>query len=121
MTKQTLPKPPAGLSRKAAAFWRKVLVTYELGPAGLELLASACRALDRAEQAAAVLAEEGITSLDRYGSPKAHPACEIEARSCRSFAAFVRQLGIETDDDTPSPASAPRVRYGAKPGPRGSR
>jgi P27 family predicted phage terminase small subunit len=108
----TLPKAPAGLSRRSSRLWRCVVEEFELSPAELELLRNALLALDRADQAADVLAAEGVTVLDRYGTPKTHPAVDVEARSRAIFGRFVAQLGVKAT------VESVRNRYGAKPGPR---
>lgn len=109
----TLPKAPAGLSRRAVRLWKAVLEEFELSPAELELLRSALVALDRADQAAEVIDAEGVTVLDRYGTPKSHPAADIEARNRVIFGRFVAQLGVRATVESVSAA-----RVGAKPGPR---
>ena len=107
----TLPKPPVGLSKRSAKLWRQVLVEFELSPAELELLRNALVALDRADEAAAIVAVEGMVVPDRYGSPKPHPAADIETRNRTIFARFVAQLGVK--------ASVESVRrHGGKPGPK---
>jgi hypothetical protein len=89
-----------------------VLADFELAPAELELLRCALVALDRADQAAAVVSAEGVTVIDRYGTPKQHPACDVEARNRVIFARFVAQLGVKLPPGTPKPMGR------AKPGPR---
>jgi hypothetical protein len=72
-----------------------VLDEYELSPAEVELLRSALASLDRADEAAAIVDAEGLTTLDRYGSPKMHPACDVEARNRGLYGRFVAQLGVK--------------------------
>ncbi len=91
----TLPKAPAGLSRRSTRLWRAVLEEFELSPAELEVLRSALVALDRAGQAAQVIAAEGVTTTDRYGGAKMHPACDVEARNRALYGRFVAQLGVK--------------------------
>lgn len=113
------PAPPApdGLSDRSAALWAEVVNGWELSPAELELLRSALVALDRADEAAAVVAELGVTVADRWGSPKANPAADIEARNRGLFAAAVRQLGIKLVPDestrTQMARKAARARWDA--------
>ncbi len=107
----TIPKAPPGLSKRGAKLWRAVLDEFELSPAELELLRSALVALDRADEAAEVIAAEGVTSLDRYGSPKTHPAVDVEARNRVIFARFVAQLGVKATVESVR-------RHGGKPGPK---
>ena len=108
----TLPKAPAGLSKRSAKLWRAVLTEFELSPAEEELLRNALTALDRADEAAAILASEGLVTVDRYGSPKAHPAADIESRNRALYGRFTAQLGVKAT------VESVRNRVGAKPGPR---
>lgn len=102
---------PDGLSDRSAALWEAVVADFVLSAVELALLHEGCIALDRAAQAAAVIDAEGVTVKDRCGSPKSHPACDVEARNGSIVAAIIRQLGVS--------ATTERVpRTGAKGGPR---
>jgi hypothetical protein len=107
-----VPKAPSGLSRRSCALWRAILVEFDLSAAELELLRSALVALDRADAAAKVIDAQGVTVLDRYGSPKLHPAVDVEARSRALYGRFVAQLGVKATTESVT------ARTGAKPGPR---
>lgn len=108
----TVPKAPAGLSRRSSTLWRAVVDEFELSPAEMELLRSALVALDRADAAAKVIDAEGVTVRDRYGSPKMHPAVDVESRSRTLYGRFVAQLGVRATAESVS------QRPGAKPGPK---
>jgi uncharacterized protein with PIN domain len=86
---------PRGLSKRAGRLWRAVLAEYDLSEAEFEVLRCACEALDRADEAGAIVSREGVVVLDRYGSPKVHPAADLEARSRALFARLVAQLGVK--------------------------
>jgi hypothetical protein len=103
MTDTSNPKPPPGLSKRAQALWSATVSTVALAAAELELLRHACVALDRCDEAAEVLARDGLVVADRYGSPKQHPAADVETRNKALFARLVAQLGIE------APTSPKRV------------
>jgi hypothetical protein len=63
---------------------------------GIELLAQACAALDRAEALAAAIAEDGAVIRTRSG-PKSHPACKDEL-ACRAFVArTLERLGLNVE------------------------
>lgn len=111
----TVPKTPIALSRRSGRLWRDVLAAWELSPAEKVVLENGLRSLDRADQAAAVLSDEGISSVDRYGAPRAHPLVDVEVRCRREFASAVRQLGVKLVDEQPT------RRRGAKPGPKPKR
>lgn len=107
MDEQTdqVPAPPEGLSARSAGLWERVLDQYELSAAELELLAEACRSLDRADQLRAVVDLEGVTTTDRWGGKKLHPAHDGEQRARRDYASFMRQLGVRVPP--PSPGRGP--------------
>ena len=106
------PTLPTGLSPRARRLWRSVVNQYELAAAEVELLRLACVALDRADDAAAVITAEGAYLPDRFGGSKQHPAVDVEVRSRSAFAQIVKQLNVVLDE---VPVSS---RRGAKPGPK---
>lgn len=107
-----LPPPPRGLSTRARKLWRDVVEGYELSPAEAGVLEMACRCWDRAADAAVAIERDGLVVLDRYGTPKSHPAADVELRARATFARLIAQLGVKLDSSSSS------RRYGAKPGPR---
>ena len=62
-----------------------------------ELLTLACEAWDRGVQAREALAEHGLTFLDRFGSPHAHPCVAIEHDFRIAFARQCRELDLDAD------------------------
>jgi hypothetical protein len=78
--------PPRTLGPDGTALWNRVMAEYRIEDAGgIELLAQACAALDRAEALAAAIAEDGAVIRTPSG-PKSHPACKDEL-ACRAFVA----------------------------------
>lgn len=108
---------PEHLSERAAAFWRGVHADYELTPTQTELLLRALEAGDRADQARAVVAREGIVVPGRDG-PKAHPAVNVEVVNRRAQTALLTQLGLDDADD-PDATAAARVLARRRSGRRG--
>lgn len=102
--------PPTELSRRSRAIWQAVLADYDLHAAELELLRCALVSLDRADEAGEVIARDGVTVLDRYGTPKSHPAADIEARSRAAYARMVAQIGVKLVDDEPKAPHPKSVR-----------
>jgi P27 family predicted phage terminase small subunit len=90
----TAAKVPAHLSAARRDLFARIAAGYELEPHELELLRLACEALDRCEEARAVLAAEGAYTTDRYGSRRAHPAVSVERDSRIAAARLLRELDL---------------------------
>lgn len=88
------PDPPAHLSERAAALWRTVGPTHAKTLARRELLTECLAALDRADEARAIVSKEGMTSTSASGVVHAHPAVKIEREFRQQFARLADQLGI---------------------------
>jgi P27 family predicted phage terminase small subunit len=95
MTTRKIPRPPSHLSASSKAWWRSVVDGYELDEHHRHLLTKACNALDRGDQARAVVANEGITVTDRHGQVRPHPATQIERDSDIRFARLLRELDLD--------------------------
>ena len=108
MTKPTA--PPKHLSSEARALWRSVLADYELERRHEAILLTALEALDRMRQAQAQLTADGLTTTDRYGGVKAHPAVVIERDSRAAFLRAMRELGLDLEAP---PTTRPPSRYHA--------
>mgnify|MGYP001815459605 FL=1 len=100
--------PPKHLSAEAKALWKSVLADYELERRHEAILLTALAALDRMRQAQAQLAEDGLTTVDRYGSVKAHPCVVIERDSRAAFLRAMRELGLDLEAP---PTTRPPSRY----------
>src|SRR5688500_3719936 len=78
---QTLPdpaSPPVNLGAPGAALWRAVMSEYDLHDSGgLAMLEQACRALDRAEECADCIRQDGAVIRVR-GMVKDHPNLKHE-------------------------------------------
>ncbi len=85
---------PRHLSGRSQGLWRKALTDFSLEATEMELLRLALEALDRAEQARLILAEDGLISTGRYGQKLAHPAVAIERDSRIAAARLFRQLAL---------------------------
>src|SRR5690242_544455 len=95
---------PSGLSARSTAFWTDVTEMWVIeDPAARTLLELACVALDRGEQARALLDAEGLTITDRYGQMKPHPAASVEHQARLAVARLLRELRlleVPADDET---------------------
>ncbi len=107
---------PVGLSERAGAFYAEVVASWSLGAPQLLLLEEACRALDRATQAADEVAEYGVTMPDRYGGRKQNPAVDVEARNRALFSRLVAQLEVSAKPKpTPGAKAAAKAATATRP------
>ena len=77
------------LTGERKTLWDDVRSRFVLEPASETILLNACRSLERAEQLAAQVNEQGPTFTDRFGGIRVNPAAQLE-RDFRGLAA--RQL-----------------------------
>jgi len=99
-TRTPKPKPlePTKLSPIAQGWFDKVASEYNItDSAGLVYLNTAARAMDRADQAAAIIARDGLVAYDRWGTPKPHPACGIERAARAAIMAALKGLNLDIE------------------------
>lgn len=103
----TTPQPPATLGEAGRVFWARVLELYDLSDFHhQQLLLHCCEQLDRAAAAKLVIAKEGVTTKDRFGQLRVHPAVEVERSAMNSFRQNLRELGL--DIEAPPTPRGPR-------------
>ena len=113
---ERLPAAPSHLSQRAQGLWRKIVREFLLAPHQFELLRRACEASDRADEARKLIKREGLTTTDRYGQVKPHPAVNIERDARLALARLLRDLALEpeeSEDVRPARAGSvetPRLR-----------
>ena len=100
--------PPRRLGADGTDLWVRVMSEYRIeDTGGIELLAQACAALDRAEALAAAIEQDGAVIRDPKTGPKSHPACKDEL-ACRAFVArTLERLGLNVEAVKP-PGRPPR-------------
>jgi len=100
--------PPRKLGPHGTNLWNRVQGEYGIkDTGGIELLAQACAALDRAESLAAAIARDGDVILSRTGIPKTHPAVREEL-ACRAFVVkTLERLGLNVEVLKPGPGRPP--------------
>ncbi len=98
------------LTEDMRRFYRRVVRAYGLQDHHRRLVVCACEAHDRMTQARDQLAREGITTIDRHGQTRPHPAVSIERDSRIAFARMLRELGLADEADAARPPSLAR-RY----------
>ena len=93
------PAAPAGLGSRAKRLWREMHKQWDLDADELEILSLACEAVDRAQKAQTILIAEGVTTTDRFGQVKPHPAAEVRATAENSAARLLKQLGTHAEGE----------------------
>ena len=88
------PDPPPYLSKQMKAFWSGVFELKNLQPYQILILAKACEAFDRGEQARRILKREGLTYEDRFKQPRSRPEVAIERDSKALFAKLLSQIRL---------------------------
>lgn len=110
VTKPKIPKPPKWLGPDGRAYFKKIHTDFVVEPHQFPIVENAALQVDRAAQARAVIAVEGITTKDRFGQIRTHPSVDAERAAHLAFTRIQRELGL---DVAPPPNRGP-----ARPGTR---
>lgn len=89
-----IPTVPRGLAGKARLWFAETAKNFVFESHMVPLLTAAAWAMQRAEQARAILGKEGIMVKDAFGKPIPNPAVVIERTSAQLFAKLLRQLDL---------------------------
>jgi phage terminase small subunit len=99
---------PAHLTAEAAAWFGRLASEYGIeDEAGLLMLRAAMESFDRADQARALIAKQGMTSMDKYGQRRPHPAIAIERDSRKNLLAFLKALNLDLEPLRDGPGRPP--------------
>ena len=91
-------RAPQHLSADARRWWRELQKEYAISDAaGLLLLQTACEAHDRMKSAAAAIARDGQTVLDRFDQAKPHPLLATERDARAAMMAALKQLNLDLE------------------------
>lgn len=94
-----IPDPPAHLSERSQALWRAIVPRRAKSPERIALVQVALEALDRADQAAAAVTAQGLTTTTkRTGMTHLNPIAKLELESRRQFATIWHNLGLNWSD-----------------------
>jgi hypothetical protein len=93
----TRARPPATLGEAGSSLWNRVQIEYDIRDCGgLEMLAQACHAADRAARLKAQIDKDGEVIRGRSGI-RAHPALKEEL-ACRGFIVrTLHRLGLDVE------------------------
>jgi hypothetical protein len=92
----------AALSAEAESLKARLEAAYDVSSVGAQaMLLAGLKAYDTARKAEAILERDGVVVLDRYGTPKAHPACDVARQARAQWQSTLRVLGLIgwNDDD----------------------
>jgi P27 family predicted phage terminase small subunit len=91
-----LPAAPKTLSAEAKRWWKSILLEFEISDrAGLLLLQTCLDSFTRMRQAQVLLDADGLTTVDRYGQHKQHPAAAIERGQRAQMLAALKALNLD--------------------------
>jgi hypothetical protein len=89
--------PPRPLGEHGKAFWDRICAEYAIADGGgIELLAQACAALDRAEECAAVIARDGLT-VETNSGIRDHPLVKHELANRAFVTRAIARLGLDVE------------------------
>jgi phage terminase small subunit len=92
------PEPPEHLSKRSQALWLELVGENVKSPQKLTLFQTALEALDRADEAKALVDSEGLTFKTKTtGAVQVHPAVKVEKDSRALFARLWTQLSLTYD------------------------
>jgi hypothetical protein len=105
---QTGNKPTRKLGRHGGQLWKNVMDEYQIEDVGgVELLVSACAALDRAEACRATIDRDGEMIRSKVG-PREHPLLRHELASRAFVVKTLRTLGLNVEGSIrPGPGRPP--------------
>jgi hypothetical protein len=101
------PTPPRPLGKFGLALWRSIHAEYQLDDAaGIEMLLTACQALDRAEDCCAVIEADGPITKTKHG-PREHALLKIELANRAFIVRTLQKLGLNFEPLRNSPGRPP--------------
>lgn len=104
------PKPPDSLSSDARALWTRLVDEFAIDDAAaLAILERACEAFQRMRQAQGIIDKDGLTTTDRFGQAKPHPAVTIERDSRASFLQAMKALRLDIEPLRDGPGRPPAM------------
>src|SRR5262245_3935451 len=92
-----IPRAPAHLRKDGRELWKRVLIEYELPPEALVVLALACEAQDRCQDARRMLDKYGTVFKDRFGQIKPNPLLIVERDSRAAVCRCLAQLKLDLE------------------------
>ena len=108
MKKLSTFKPPKGLSRSAQSWWSRLQSEFGIEDSGgLLVLLVAAESFDKVRQAESIVKTEGLTTTDRFGQSKPHPAVNIARDARAQMLAALKQLNLDLEPLRDGPGRPP--------------
>ncbi|WP_127501951.1 P27 family phage terminase small subunit [Actinoplanes solisilvae] len=122
MSEDDRPPAPPDLGERGREFWDRVIVTWELTVAEVELLAEACRCLDELDALRRLVADDGVRVTGSTGQMRVHPALAQSRATRQLFGRLLAQLELPDEDGSSIPSlvqararKAAHARWAADP------
>jgi hypothetical protein len=104
----TIPPPPDELAEAGRQLWETVNERFVIEPVHLQVLKLACLSADSAAAMRARIKAEAETVTGSTGQQAAHPLLAAEGAAQKSIAAFMRQLGLFSEETRDRPGRPPK-------------
>lgn len=104
---------PAGLGRKGAAFWRKIMSDYELAPHEEMILEGACRELDLIAKLELAIKPAVLIVKGSMGQDVANPLLAEIRQHRMAFMSAIKQLRLPALEDKPAQSARSRSAQAA--------
>lgn len=91
-------KIPGHLSESSQEWVKQILEDFDLEKYHFEMVCHAAEALDRATEARRLIADQGATVIDRFGTPKINPAVTVEVMNKKLYAQLMRELRFDHEE-----------------------
>lgn len=83
-------------SKEAKKLKKSLLSEFDISDrGGLEILDRAIESFCRMREAEAIIDEEGLTIVNRFGEQKEHPALNTERKARAQFLLAIKQLNLD--------------------------
>lgn len=105
-SKRAALQPPAHLSERAKQLWNAIVPGRAASPGRLALLQVALEALDRADEAAALIRRDGLVLAGEGKIAHVHPAARVEKDARGDFQRAWAALRLEWDGEIDARGSA---------------
>jgi phage terminase small subunit len=90
-------RPPKDLNPAMRKRWVSIAGLISLDEGSASLVTALCRNIQIADDAAGVIAKEGLQVVDRFNQKRPHPALAIQRDSLNLVAKLYRALGLDLE------------------------